>query len=98
MSEAKQSAANTNAVPCLATADDALGFLNQQCNTESSPRGLAYIRHKVDRRILPFMFCCYFLQFIDKVMYNVSFLLRFTQEKKDDMLSTYLSSMQASWE
>jgi hypothetical protein len=59
---------------------------------------LAYIRHKVDRRILPFMFCCYFLQFIDKVMYNVSFLLRFTQEKKDDMLSTYLSSMQASWE
>ncbi|KAJ5443419.1 allantoate permease [Penicillium daleae] len=70
MSKAKQSAANTNAVPCLATADDALGFLNQQCNTESSPRGLAHIRHKVDRRILPFMFCCYFLQFIDKVMYN----------------------------
>lgn len=75
MSETKVSATNTNPVLCPAAADDALDFLNRQCNTQSSPRGLADIRHKVDRRILPFMFCCYFLQFIDKVMYNVSFLI-----------------------
>ncbi|KAJ5910817.1 major facilitator superfamily domain-containing protein [Penicillium subrubescens] len=70
MSETKESVSNTNPVACITAADDALNFLNQQGDTGSSPRGLADIRHKVDRRILPFMFCCYFLQFIDKVMYN----------------------------
>jgi hypothetical protein len=82
MSETKESATNTNPV-ALVAADDALDFLNQQCDTGSSPRGLADIRHKVDRRILPFMFCCYFLQFIDKVMYNVSLFISRETERKD---------------
>jgi hypothetical protein len=83
MSEAKESAANANPVACLAAADDALDFLNQQGDRGSSPRGLADIRHKVDRRILPFMFCCYFLQFIDKVMYNVRFFISRAKKRKD---------------
>lgn len=90
MSETKESAANTNPVACLAAADDALDFLNQQSDAGSSPRGLADIRHKVDRRILPFMFCCYFLQFIDKVMYNVSFLISRERERKDENELHYL--------
>lgn len=103
MSETKESAANTNPVACLAAADDALDFLNQQSDAGSSPRGLADIRHKVDRRILPFMFCCYFLQFIDKVMYNVSFLISRERERKDEnelhyLLTPWPPSMRVLWE
>ncbi|KAJ5160685.1 uncharacterized protein N7482_007689 [Penicillium canariense] len=31
---------------------------------------LATLRRKIDRRLMPFMFCCYVLQFLDKVMLN----------------------------
>lgn len=87
MSETKESTTNTNSVPSLSAPDDALDFLNRQYDTEGSPRGLADIRHKVDRRILPFMFCCYFLQFIDKVMYNVSFFFVRDYGAEDKMKS-----------
>lgn len=33
---------------------------------------LVALRRKIDRRLLPYMFCCYVLQFLDKVMLNVS--------------------------
>lgn len=33
---------------------------------------LTALRRKIDRRLLPYMFCCYVLQFLDKVMLNVS--------------------------
>jgi hypothetical protein len=91
MSETKESVSNTNPVACITAADDALNFLNQQGDTGSSPRGLADIRHKVDRRILPFMFCCYFLQFIDKVMYNVRFKISRPKERKDENYANFLS-------
>ncbi|KAJ5689814.1 hypothetical protein N7462_004206 [Penicillium macrosclerotiorum] len=31
---------------------------------------LVALRHKIDRRLMPYMFCCYVLQFLDKVMLN----------------------------
>lgn len=30
------------------------------------------LRRKIDWRIVPLMFCCYTMQFLDKVIYNVS--------------------------
>ena len=33
---------------------------------------LKALRRKIDCRLLPYMFCCYILQFLDKVMLNVS--------------------------
>jgi len=50
--------------------DDAVVYLeghNVQANVD-----LNALRRKIDRRLLPYMFCCYVLQFLDKVMLNVS--------------------------
>ena len=33
---------------------------------------LAVLRRKVDWRVVPLLFCCYTLQFLDKVLLNVS--------------------------
>ena len=38
---------------------------------EATPRELQTLRRKVDWRIVPIMFCCYTMQFIDKVLLNV---------------------------
>lgn len=32
---------------------------------------LRALRRKIDRHLMPYMFCCYVLQFLDKVMLNV---------------------------
>ena len=37
----------------------------------SAAAGLAALRRKVDWNIVPIMFCCYTMQFIDKVLLNV---------------------------
>lgn len=55
MSETKHSATEANPVPFRGAPDDAIDFLNQECNIESSPRRLTEIRHKVDQWILPFI-------------------------------------------
>jgi hypothetical protein len=34
-------------------------------------RGIPALRHKVDRHIVPIMFLCYLMNFIDKVALNV---------------------------
>lgn len=50
--------------------DDAVVYLeghHVQANVD-----LNALRRKIDRRLLPYMFCCYVLQFLDKVMLNVS--------------------------
>ena len=39
---------------------------------EGASAGLAALRRKIDWRIVPIMFCCYTMQFIDKVSLNVS--------------------------
>lgn len=33
---------------------------------------LSVVRSKIDWRIVPIMFCCYTMQFVDKVLLNVS--------------------------
>lgn len=50
--------------------DDAVDYL--ETHTESAGVDLIALRRKIDRRVLPYMFCCYVLQFLDKVMLNVS--------------------------
>lgn len=39
---------------------------------EASPIDLRAVRQKIDWRIVPIMFLCYTMQFIDKVLLNVS--------------------------
>ncbi len=40
-------------------------------NDQASASELKALRRKIDRRIVPVMFCCYTVQFIDKVSLNV---------------------------
>lgn len=72
--------------------DDAWNFLDKHGDVQHTDLDLVAIRHKVDRRILPFMFYCYFLQFIDKVMYNVSI-----SNLYPDLANSRLQSTRESW-
>lgn len=49
--------------------DDAAAYL--ECHQQTTNVDLRALRRKIDRRLLPYMFCCYLLQFLDKVMLNV---------------------------
>jgi hypothetical protein len=40
-------------------------------NDDARSRDMPALRHKVDRRIVPIMFLCYLMNFIDKVALNV---------------------------
>lgn len=51
--------------------DDAVMYLEEHSDAHANV-DLVALRHKIDRRLLPYMFCCYVLQFLDKVMLNVS--------------------------
>lgn len=54
--------------------DDAVVYLKDHQNEAlDSQVDLSALRRKIDRRLMPYMFCCYVLQFLDKVMLNVSF-------------------------
>ena len=55
--------------------DDAYWFVHEagsQKHNQASPRELRAVRTKVDWRIVPIMFLCYTMQFLDKVLLNVS--------------------------
>lgn len=53
--------------------DDAALYLKDHQNEAlDSQVDLSALRRKIDRRLMPYMFCCYVLQFLDKVMLNVS--------------------------
>ena len=39
---------------------------------EATPDELRALRRKIDWHIVPIMFCCYTMQFLDKVILNVS--------------------------
>lgn len=54
--------------------DDAFKYLHDHAvaGGESTSINLAALRRKIDWRIVPIMFACYVLQFIDKVVINVS--------------------------
>ncbi|KAJ5112046.1 hypothetical protein N7532_000091 [Penicillium argentinense] len=51
------------------TNEDAVAYLATAHESEVSV-DLKALRRKIDCRLLPFMFCCYVLQFLDKVMLN----------------------------
>lgn len=62
------------AVPRMASADrhdEAVVYLEGHGDVHPNV-DLVALRRKIDRRLLPYMFCCYVLQFLDKVMLNVS--------------------------
>ncbi|KFZ07570.1 hypothetical protein V501_06325 [Pseudogymnoascus sp. VKM F-4519 (FW-2642)] len=50
--------------------DDAFKYLHDHSNAESTSIDLAALRRKIDWRIVPIMFVCYVLQFVDKVVIN----------------------------
>lgn len=51
--------------------DEAVRYLEGHGNVNPNV-DLGALRRKIDRRLMPYMFCCYILQFLDKVMLNVS--------------------------
>lgn len=62
------------AAPHMASADrhdQAVVYLEGHSDVHPNV-DLVALRRKIDRRLLPYMFCCYVLQFLDKVMLNVS--------------------------
>lgn len=53
--------------------DDAVVYLKGHENGAlDSLINLRALRRKIDLRLMPYMLCCYVLQFLDKVMLNVS--------------------------
>lgn len=54
--------------------DDAWSYLKQHHNeiTDGNSLDLKALRRKVDWHIVPLMFGCYTMQFLDKVILNVS--------------------------
>ena len=58
----------------LKSIDDAWSYLNTQHHEghDADPINMKALRRKIDRRIVPLMFGCYTMQFLDKVILNVS--------------------------
>ncbi|KAJ5162502.1 hypothetical protein N7492_007894 [Penicillium capsulatum] len=76
----------------LADRDDAVVFL--QGHESSTQVDLRALRRKIDRRLMPYMFCCYVLQFLDKVMLNYAAVMGL---KKDLNLVGNDFSNTATW-
>lgn len=55
--------------------DDAWSYLQHQLDNEVDTSGvdLKELRRKIDWHIVPLMFGCYTMQFLDKVILNVKF-------------------------
>jgi hypothetical protein len=64
--------------------DDAAEYLEGHAGADAQQVDMGALRRKIDYRIIPFMFCCYVLQFLDKVMLNVR-LFPFSQPEDMDM-------------
>jgi hypothetical protein len=77
--------------------DDAFKYLHDHDNAfaESTNVNLAALRRKIDWRIVPIMFVCYVLQFVDKVVINVSWN---SPALNGIILTISLHSMQLLWE
>lgn len=61
--------------PAVANVDAAWEFLNANREVEdvhATEAELRSLRRKIDWHIVPIMFCCYTMQFLDKVILNVS--------------------------
>lgn len=68
---------------------------------EKSPGEIKRLRRKIDWWIVPIMFCCYTMQFLDKVSLNVGTRRLFTTphfaESSQLIHTCVLRSMQLSW-
>ena len=67
--------------------DQAYWYVNESSTghdaaVAASPQELRRIRMKVDWWIVPIMFCCYTMQFIDKVLLNYAAVMGITKELK----------------
>ena len=51
--------------------DQAYYYLQKTGENGEADINLGSLRRKIDRRIVPIMFCAYTMQFIDKVLLNV---------------------------
>jgi hypothetical protein len=51
--------------------DEAWQFLDQHRDAECTAIDLKALRRKIDWHIVPLLFCCYTMQFLDKVILNV---------------------------
>ena len=61
--------------------DAALDYLHHHAVTQSfaqDPVRMAKLRRKIDRHIIPFLFCAYLVNYLDKVIINVSIAIDFT--------------------
>jgi len=64
-----------NASPAANDFDEAYAYLKHTSGAAKDNANiisLKALRRKVDWRIVPIMFCCYTMQFVDKVLLNVS--------------------------
>ena len=57
----------------IAAVDKAWKFLDdhRDAHVTKDSAEISSIRHKIDWHIVPLMFCCYTMQFLDKVILNV---------------------------
>jgi hypothetical protein len=55
--------------------DEAFKYLHDHTDAESAGIDLVALRRKIDWHIVPIMFACYTLQFVDKVVINVCLFL-----------------------
>ncbi|KAJ5875862.1 uncharacterized protein N7529_001446 [Penicillium soppii] len=79
----------------LDRADDAVLYLEGHTDGADGPQvDLRALRRKIDRRLMPYMFCCYILQFLDKVMLNYAAVMGI---KKDLSLKGNDFSNTATW-
>ncbi|KAJ5492424.1 hypothetical protein LT330_004780 [Penicillium expansum] len=75
--------------------DDAVVYLKGHENEAlDSQVDLRALRRKIDLRLMPYMFCCYVLQFLDKVMLNYAAVMGI---KKDLKLAGNEFSNVATW-
>lgn len=71
-SSASDSPTGLNRIPSVEV-DAAWQFLNDHRDAAGVANiDITALRHKIDLRIVPLMFCCYTMQFLDKVILNVS--------------------------
>ncbi|KAJ5768780.1 hypothetical protein N7520_003339 [Penicillium odoratum] len=60
--------------------DDAVDYL--EAHTRTVEVDVVALRRKIDRHLLPYMFCCYVLQFLDKVMLNYASVMGLRKDLK----------------
>jgi hypothetical protein len=76
--------------------DEAFKYLHDHTDAESAGIDVAALRRRIDWRIVPIMFACYVLQFVDKVVINVSSSLQSGCRRCSEALSNNVTSQYAA--